>query len=65
KDLNGSFDRGVPFDRAPYAEASCAWEQKWSRQTVPAFRTEPLGDPVRTAERLVKQWAPVIRGAAR
>jgi len=53
--LDRSLDQGVPFDRAPFARASCAWEQRWSRDTT-AFRTAPVGDPVATAERLVRKW---------
>ncbi|MDE3172308.1 MAG: alpha-N-acetylglucosaminidase C-terminal domain-containing protein, partial [Gemmatimonadota bacterium] len=60
-DLNGSLDAGTPFDRAPFAAASCAWEQRWSRQTA-AFRTAPEGDPVATAERLRRKWAGELEG---
>lgn len=54
--LNASLDSGKAFDRAPFAAASCAWEQQWSRDTTARFRTEPTGDPVATAKRLVAKW---------
>ena len=60
KDLNASVDSGKPFDRGPFAAASCEWEQKWSRATTPTFRTEPMGEPVATAKQLVKKWRPGI-----
>jgi alpha-N-acetylglucosaminidase len=60
KDLNASLDAGKPFDRKPFAAASCEWEQRWSRETN-SFRTEPVGDPVATAERLVRKWRPVLQ----
>jgi alpha-N-acetylglucosaminidase len=53
--LNASLENDTPFDRAPFAEESCEWEQRWSRDTT-AFRTAPAGDPVATAERLVRRW---------
>lgn len=65
KDLNASMQSGKPFDRAPFAAASCEWEQKWSHATTPTFRTEPVGDAVGTAKRLVKKWRPeLLRGEA-
>jgi alpha-N-acetylglucosaminidase len=60
KDLNAALDRAKPFDRDPFATASCAWEQQWSRATTPAFRTEPVGDPVATARRLWAKWRPEV-----
>ena len=56
KDLNASLVSGKPFNRAPFAVASCEWEQKWSHATTPSFGTKPVGDAVTTAERLVKKW---------
>jgi alpha-N-acetylglucosaminidase len=53
--LNTSLDTGAPFDRAPFAAASCEWEQQWSHDTT-SFRTAPVGDPVATARRLVRKW---------
>ncbi len=53
--LNASLGDGTPFDRTPFAAASCEWEQQWSRDTA-AFRTEPAGDPVETARRLLRTW---------
>ena len=60
KDLNASLDDGKQFDRAPFAASSCEWEQRWSKATTPTFRTEPAGDPLATAERLMKKWRPEI-----
>ena len=53
--LNASLESGTAFDRAPFATASCKWEQHWSHETTP-FRTEPVGDPIGTAQRLVRKW---------
>lgn len=53
--LNRSLDQGIPFDRAPFAAASCDWEQRWSRATTP-FPVTPQGDPVATAARLARKW---------
>lgn len=53
--LNTSLDAGTPFDRAPFATASCEWEQAWSRDTA-SFSTTPIGDPVATARRLAAKW---------
>ena len=53
--LNRSLDFGTTFDRAPFAEASCAWEQQWSRETD-AYRTVPQGDPISTARELIGKW---------
>jgi len=53
--LNASLDAGTPFERASFAAASCEWEQGWSRDTT-SFRTVPAGDPIATAERLVRKW---------
>lgn len=61
KALNASLDAGTTFDRAPFASASCAWEQRWSRETTPVFATEATGDPVASAERLLRKWEPAIR----
>ncbi|HVA57617.1 MAG TPA: alpha-N-acetylglucosaminidase [Gemmatimonadaceae bacterium] len=59
--LNSSFDGGTAFDRKPFAEVSCEWEQLWSRDTTP-FRTQPVGDPVATAQRLVGKWRGELAG---
>ena len=53
--LNAAFDQGTAFDRKPFAETSCAWEQAWSRDTT-SFPTAPRGDPIATARRLVAKW---------
>ncbi len=57
--LDASLGSGKPFDRKPYAAASCTWEQHWSHEMTPVYRTEPSGDPIATAERLVKKWLAV------
>jgi alpha-N-acetylglucosaminidase len=59
KDLNASLGDGRPFDRKPFAAASCEWEKRWSHATN-AFRTEPEGDPLATARRLVRKWQPAL-----
>lgn len=58
--LNTALDKGQPFDRGPFAEESCQWEQHWSRETT-AFRVTPTGDPIGTAQRLRKKWGAVFR----
>ncbi|MGH7583420.1 MAG: alpha-N-acetylglucosaminidase C-terminal domain-containing protein, partial [Gemmatimonadales bacterium] len=54
--LNGAFDSGTPFDRKPYAAASCEWERRWSSDTAAAFRTAPVGDEIEVSRRLVRKW---------
>lgn len=54
--INASLERGTAFDREAFAAASCEWEQRWSRDTMPAFSTEPTGDPVATVRELVRKW---------
>jgi alpha-N-acetylglucosaminidase len=61
--LNASLDAGTPFDRAPYAAASCEWEQQWSHDTT-SFRTEPAGDPIGTARRLMQKWRGSLPGSS-
>ncbi len=53
--LNAALEDGTPFDRAPFATASCDWEQAWSRETQ-SFPTRPTGDPVATARRVAAKW---------
>jgi alpha-N-acetylglucosaminidase len=53
--LNAALESGTAFDRAPFAAASCEWEQRWSREAS-GFRVTPTGDPVATARRLVRKW---------
>jgi alpha-N-acetylglucosaminidase len=55
KRLNASLDAGTPFDRAPFAEWSCEWEQNWSRDST-SFRRHAAGDPVGTSRRLLGKW---------
>ena len=52
--LDSSLAAGTPFDRAPFAAASCEWEKRWSRRTTPPFRTVPSGDPIALSRRLVR-----------
>ena len=59
--LNASLDAGTAFDRAAFAAASCEWEQQWSHDTT-SFPTEPTGDPIGTARRLVRKWRGVSGG---
>jgi alpha-N-acetylglucosaminidase len=61
--LNASLASGRPFDRAAFAGASCAWEQRWSRDTT-AFAAKPEGDPVATARRLVRKWGPRLAASS-
>jgi alpha-N-acetylglucosaminidase len=59
--LNHSLETGVPFDRAPFAAASCEWEQRWSRSTA-AFPTRPRGDALGVARRLVVKYRGALEG---
>ncbi len=54
--LDTALATGTPFDRAPFAESSCAWEQAWSRDTSTSFRTSPEGDALGIAARLARRW---------
>ncbi|HXI20966.1 MAG TPA: alpha-N-acetylglucosaminidase, partial [Gemmatimonadales bacterium] len=53
--LNAALEAGTPFDRAPFASASCEWEQRWSADSA-SFRTSPVGDPIGTAEKVWEKW---------
>jgi alpha-N-acetylglucosaminidase len=57
--LNRSIETNVPFDRAPFAAAMCAWETQWSRQTN-AFPTRPQGDAIGVARRLRSKYADLL-----
>jgi alpha-N-acetylglucosaminidase len=57
--LDRSVAAGVPFDRAPFAAEMCAWERAWSRGEAP-FPTEPRGDAVATARRLMAAYRDLL-----
>jgi len=57
--LDQSLTTGAPFDRRPFAAAMCEWEQRWSHETG-AFRTEPRGEAVATARRLVVKYRDLL-----
>jgi alpha-N-acetylglucosaminidase len=61
--LNRSVATGVPFDRAPFAAAMCAWEQHWSSETG-SFPSGPRGDAVSTARRLASKYSDLRLGAS-
>ncbi|HEY3933913.1 MAG TPA: alpha-N-acetylglucosaminidase [Gemmatimonadales bacterium] len=58
--LNQSLNAGTPFDRAPFASASCQWELQWSHDTT-SFATAPAGDALATARRLAEKWRGALR----
>jgi alpha-N-acetylglucosaminidase len=58
--LDRSLATGVPFDRAPFATAMCEWEKAWSREDG-TFPTEPRGDAVTTARRLIAKYRDRLR----
>jgi alpha-N-acetylglucosaminidase len=53
--LNEAFDAGVAFDRAPFVEASCRWEQQWSRRQD-TFPVRPRGDSIDVVRRLLEKY---------
>jgi alpha-N-acetylglucosaminidase len=53
--LNTSLDTGAAFDRAPFVEASCRWEQQWSSRRD-TFPTNPRGDSIAVARRLLAKY---------
>ncbi len=53
--LNVSLDSGTTFDRKPFAEASCQWEQGWSKGTE-RYSTEPHGDAIAVSRELAAKW---------
>lgn len=53
--LNQSLATDVPFDRAGFAAKSCEWEKAWSHDTT-SFPTEPKGDAVKMAQRMVDKY---------
>src|SRR5437899_2091946 len=54
----------APFDRRPFAADMCAWEQAWSRRTDAPLPTEPRGDAVATAQRLIAEYRDLLRWGA-
>ncbi len=54
--LNAAFDAGTAFDRKPFAEASCTWEQAWSKDTAPSFATKAVGDEIAVTRRVMARW---------
>jgi alpha-N-acetylglucosaminidase len=55
--LNAAAAAGTNFDRAPFAAASCQWEQQWAHGHA-AFASTPRGDAIAVATRLVDKWRP-------
>ncbi|MGH7593302.1 MAG: alpha-N-acetylglucosaminidase C-terminal domain-containing protein, partial [Gemmatimonadales bacterium] len=55
KRLNRSLERGVAFDRAPFAADMCRWEQAWSHRRD-SFPTAPRGDALEVAQRLILKY---------
>ena len=53
--LNDALDRGAPFDRAPFAAASCRWEQAWSRRSE-TYPTRPRGDAIAMSRALLARY---------
>jgi len=58
--LDRALATGVPFERQPFARAMCEWEQHWSHQTG-SFATEPHGDAVAIARRLVIKYRDLLQ----
>jgi alpha-N-acetylglucosaminidase len=59
--LDRALADGATFDRAPFADEMCAWEQAWSRRHD-TYPTEPTGDPVGVARRLVAKYRADLSG---
>ncbi|HET7043021.1 MAG TPA: alpha-N-acetylglucosaminidase [Gemmatimonadales bacterium] len=53
--VNAAAAAGTPYDRAPFAARSCAWEQAWSSRHQP-LPTTPRGDPILTSRRLFAKY---------
>jgi alpha-N-acetylglucosaminidase len=51
------------FDRAPFLDASCKWEQQWSfgQNTFPVV---PQGDPVEISRSIWEKYAPFLLNSA-
>ena len=60
RDLNQALDNGTAFDRAPFAERMCQWEQEWSRRTD-TFPSEPRGDALALSRTLFRKYFPSAR----
>jgi alpha-N-acetylglucosaminidase len=60
--LDRSLARATAFEREPYLAEMCAWEQAWSRRHD-AFPTEPSGDALATARRLLARYRPELDAA--
>lgn len=58
--LDRSLAQGTTFDRKPFAEEMCAWEQEWSRRHD-TFPTEPRGDALAVVRRLLERYRSALR----
>ncbi len=63
--LNAAVSAGSEFDRAQFLDASCHWEQQWSRRQD-VYPAQPQGDSVAVVRRLLERYrgklgAPVDR----
>ncbi len=50
-ELEAAVQKGEPWDRSRFYQASCEWEQKWSAGHE-SFPVQPAGDPVSVAKDL-------------
>lgn len=59
--LRTSLEQGTPFDRTPYLNDMCAWEQEWCERTE-SYPVEPGGDELKVAGELFAKYFPAEGG---
>ncbi len=59
--LRASLERGTSFERAPYLDEMCAWEQEWCERTD-SYPVEPCGDELAVAGALFAKYFPMEGG---
>jgi alpha-N-acetylglucosaminidase len=55
--LRTSLEKGTPFDRGPFVEEVCAWEQAWCERTD-SYPVKPSGDELEVAKALFAKYFP-------
>lgn len=55
--LAESVESGVPFDRVPFVEEMCAWEQAWCERTD-SYGVKPSGDELEVSKALFARYYP-------
>jgi alpha-N-acetylglucosaminidase len=60
--LRAALEQDTSFERAPYLDEMCAWEQEWCERTE-SYPVEPSGDELEVAGELFAKYFPMEGGA--